>query len=221
MPLHDKLPPSGGPHPDAAIDYDDDSDAFAAPARFGRLALWMASASALALGVAGTVAYSVWFSHDQRTYVEALATARVALGMTQASVASGEAFAGGSVQPATGVPPEALASTNIESTEPAPTSTPLLAIAPAVPASASVATTSVSAAPASAPGVNRAHRGASTQLAAAHTGRAGTQNQTGHRRPPHQARPDEGLFARMGAFFHRVSYRQHGNTGQREEYSRP
>ena len=48
-------------------------------AGFGRPALWAASAASLALGVAGTVAYGVWFNHDQRSYANAMESARRAL----------------------------------------------------------------------------------------------------------------------------------------------
>lgn len=46
---------------------------------FARPALWAASAASLALGVAGTVAYGVWFNHDQRIYANAMESARRAL----------------------------------------------------------------------------------------------------------------------------------------------
>lgn len=45
-------------------------------AGFIRPALWAASAASLALGVAGTVAYGVWFNHDQRIYANAMESAR-------------------------------------------------------------------------------------------------------------------------------------------------
>ncbi len=49
------------------------------PARFGRLALWIASASALTVGVLATVAYGVWFDQDQRAYAKAMAAAQQTL----------------------------------------------------------------------------------------------------------------------------------------------
>jgi hypothetical protein len=65
----------------------------ASPPRFGRFALCMAAAGALAFGVFGTVAYGVWFNHDQQAYAEAIASARQALGMPVAATlgASGAA----------------------------------------------------------------------------------------------------------------------------------
>jgi hypothetical protein len=49
------------------------------PARFGRLALWIASTSALTVGVLATVAYGVWFDQDQRAYAKAMAAAQQTL----------------------------------------------------------------------------------------------------------------------------------------------
>ena len=49
------------------------------PARFGRLALWIASASALTVGVMATLAYGVWFDQDQRAYVKAMTVAQQTL----------------------------------------------------------------------------------------------------------------------------------------------
>ncbi|WP_345816356.1 hypothetical protein AAGS40_19150 [Paraburkholderia sp. PREW-6R] len=54
-------------------------DAPLQPARFGRFAICVAAASALALGVVGTLAYGVWFNRDQQSYVDAIAAARQAL----------------------------------------------------------------------------------------------------------------------------------------------
>lgn len=48
-----------------------------------RPSLWAASAVSLALGVAGTVAYGVWFNHDQRTYANAMENARRALRLNE------------------------------------------------------------------------------------------------------------------------------------------
>jgi hypothetical protein len=67
--------------------------ATSAPA-FGRLALCTAAAGALAFGVLGTVAYGLWFNHDQQAYSEAIAGVRQALGMPGAAsvVAAGSAM---------------------------------------------------------------------------------------------------------------------------------
>ena len=84
----------------AATGFDTGAEPSAAapPARFGRLALCIAAASALALGVVGTVAYGVWFNHDQQVYADAMAGARQALG-TAASAGVGQALANSIAQP--------------------------------------------------------------------------------------------------------------------------
>jgi hypothetical protein len=51
-------------------------------ARFGRRVLWVMSASGLAVAVTGTVAYGVWLNRDQLAHLEAMATARLPLGIT-------------------------------------------------------------------------------------------------------------------------------------------
>lgn len=86
------LPNSAVENPDTRFDADAEPLATAPPVRFGRLALCVATASALAFGVVGTVAYGVWFNHDQQAYAEAMAGARQALG-TAASAAVGPASA--------------------------------------------------------------------------------------------------------------------------------
>ena len=76
-------PSADNPHSDLGQDrgqgFDDDVDpaSVSPPARFGRLALWIASASALTVGVVATVAYGVWFDQDQRTYAKAMAAAHM------------------------------------------------------------------------------------------------------------------------------------------------
>ena len=87
MARRDMPPTSSKALLDADVDYADDELPIRAPLRFGRLVLWVASASALAAGVAGTVAYRAWFSHDQREYVEAMTSARETLGLSQAAAA--------------------------------------------------------------------------------------------------------------------------------------
>src|SRR5260370_42362200 len=78
--------------PDTSFNPDFEPIPAAPPGRFGRLALCVATASALALGVVGTVAYGVWFNHDQQAYADAMARARQALG-TAAAAAAGPALA--------------------------------------------------------------------------------------------------------------------------------
>ena len=82
------LPYSDPEGRDEGFDDRDPYRANAPPARFGRLALCTAAAGALAFGVLGTVAYSVWFNHDQQAYAEAIATARQALGIRGPAAAS-------------------------------------------------------------------------------------------------------------------------------------
>ncbi|ANB75957.1 hypothetical protein AYM40_27095 [Paraburkholderia phytofirmans OLGA172] len=86
------LPKSSEDSPDTEFDADAEPSAAAPPVRFGRLVLCVATASALAFGVVGTVVYGIWFNHDQQAYAEAMAGARQALG-TAASAAVGEALA--------------------------------------------------------------------------------------------------------------------------------
>ncbi|CAB3783551.1 hypothetical protein [Paraburkholderia caffeinilytica] len=75
-------------NPNTGFDAGAEPSSATPPARFGRLALCVATASALAFGVVGTVAYGVWFNHDQQAYADAMARARQALG-TAASAAAG------------------------------------------------------------------------------------------------------------------------------------
>lgn len=101
--------------PGAGFDVDALHSMQASPPRFGRLALCVAAASALAFGVLGTVAYGVWFNHDQRAYAEAIAGARQALGVpASAATAAGGRLAKpvGAMRPAVSVAtPEAVATT--------------------------------------------------------------------------------------------------------------
>lgn len=74
------------------------------PARFGSRALWVGSASALAVGIAGASAYGVWFNHDHRGYVEAMASARPALGITGPTLSTQQASSSAQV-PIPSLPP--------------------------------------------------------------------------------------------------------------------
>jgi hypothetical protein len=216
-------PTSGRPLPDADVDYSDDDLPLPAPPRFGRLALWVVSASALAVGVAGTVAYRVWFSHDQRAYVEAMANARDTLGMTQAAQAQ-QTLSYGAVDTSTppvrqvavasadSDPRAALdAATNVmPPDDPAQSPTPTaIPAAPGRLAAISADAAPAPTAPAREAASNRANR-ASNQAVA--------QNR---RHSTQRAKQNQSLFARMGSFFHRVNYRQNVNGSQRDEYSRP
>lgn len=70
----------------------------ASPPGFGRFTLCVAAAGALACGVLATVAYGVWFNHDQQAYAEAIASARQALGIPVSSLVAAGAAAGGPVK---------------------------------------------------------------------------------------------------------------------------
>jgi hypothetical protein len=79
-----------------------------APARFGRLAICVAAAGALALGVIGTVAYGIWFNHDQQTYAAAMSGARQALGaggQMAAGFTAGTSHPASVNTPSTGIAP--------------------------------------------------------------------------------------------------------------------
>ncbi|SAK54682.1 hypothetical protein [Caballeronia ptereochthonis] len=236
--------------PQPALDFDDEPPPARAPLRFGRLALWMASASALGIGVLGTVAYSMWFNHDQRVYAEAMAGARKTLGIDQPVIAARTQSAGVVETPTTSAP--VYAGTYASSDGPTPLDTASLANnAPTSDATdegtvadssdgsdaSALATATVAAAsaragqsaqaaqaadgPQAAPPAQTAaqHRanGSATQQAAASRGNQAAQA----RRRVARAKPEGGLFARVGAFFHRVSYRHNVPNRQREEYSRP
>ncbi|WP_250534067.1 hypothetical protein [Caballeronia sp. AZ10_KS36] len=192
----------------------------------------MASASALGIGVLGTVAYSMWFNHDQRVYTEAMASARRTLGIDQPVIAAGppaQTLSSGVVQP----PPTASLvaahsdTTALADNPPADTSdtTSLgpVAVAPVATAATvagasqdAASPTRTAAGPASQTvAANRPNRGASGQPVRT------AQAKEAARHRASRARAEPGLFARVGAFFHRVSYRRNATSGQREEYSRP
>lgn len=204
---------SGMSRTDADFNLDADADpAFArTPVRFGRLALWVASASALTIGIMGTVAYGVWFNQDQHAYAEAMEHARQTLwlaavpqptGVVQPTTASGSVTAPQAPQaPPTPQPrPITVANTAITDLNPLVSSAPL------------------------------DHRGeapdsAVPKLAVTHPPRANcsatTTTTTTHRRPVTRVKSNGNVFTRMGSFFHRVSYRQHDTESQRDIYAHP
>lgn len=224
------LPKSAVERPDIGFDPGSGSgrSAAAPPVRFGRLALCVAAASALAVGVVGTVAYGVWFNHDQQRYADAIAGARQALGAA-GSTAVRQAIAESTTPPGSATVPvrtTAAAPVTDEAGEkqaswsgpvtrpsaPAPTVTQT-AVADATPAPVSTPAVlhaaSSSNPPAQQPGVGRSGRDA--RLAQSDRRSAPTAN----------ARHKSSLFARMGSFFRRVSYRQHGTGSQQDLYSHP
>lgn len=229
MPQHAELPEepfAGGPSPandptvpapspslaDFDDDTDDDTDVAPAPVRtprrFGRLALWTASATALGVGVLGTVAYGMWFNHDQRVYAEAMTSARETLGIDQPVLAATQSS--GVVEAPVMAHPENI---KLAGSPPALERPALSAVAAAPAVVAEDDAVQQRAAPAGQSG-NRASRASEKPVRTAQA----NQN-TKRRAPPAKAEP--GLFARVGAFFHRVSYRRNATSGQREEYSRP
>jgi hypothetical protein len=92
----------------------------APPTRFGRPALWVAPASALAFGVVATVTYAVWSSHDQRAYVESKASTRQVLGITGPASPTQQVSSSGQVTPSTAPPARATAIARAELAPPKP-----------------------------------------------------------------------------------------------------
>jgi hypothetical protein len=245
--IHAELP--------STLDFEDDTGPARTPLRFGRLALWMASASALGIGVLGTVGYSMWFTHDQRVYSEAMASARKTLGVEQPALALTQSA--GSVEAA------GAHGTSLANPTPLPGDTPTSAMtttpytvaladntpstdssdAPAIgaghgsAAGAGLAATAVAAAQNANSAATQGTPSAADEPSSARAGQPAAQRKVAHRsarssqqmasqsarRRSAQAKSEQpGLFARMGAFFHRVSYQQRNvPTRQREEYSRP
>ncbi|MDR5738339.1 MULTISPECIES: hypothetical protein [unclassified Caballeronia] len=197
---------------ESLADFDDDADPDEAPVRtprrFGRLALWMASATALGVGVLGTVAYSMWFNHDQRVYAEAMNSARQTLGIDQPVLAATQSS--GVVEAPVTAHPENI---RLAGSPPALDRPGLSPVAAAPVAIAEDDATQRRATASNQPN-NRANRAGDKPVRTAQASQT-----TKRRAPPSKAEP--GLFARVGAFFHRVSYRRNATSGQREEYSRP
>ncbi|MFM0502562.1 hypothetical protein [Paraburkholderia caffeinilytica] len=262
------LPNSAAERSDTGFDAGAEPSAAALPALFGRFALCVATASALALGVVGTVAYGVWFNHDQQAYADAMARARQALG-TAASAAAGAGLANSMAPPrlatfaaaprsAATVAAEGTASrmqapavqsmaTGTQVTTVAPATAQMQATAAApdteqggqhaswsgpvtrLPAPAASQTGVADATPAeeasSAPAAQRAappSNPASQQLASSRPSRDARLAQQDRRSSSAtSARHKDSLFARMGSFLRRVSYRQHGTGSQQDIYSHP
>ncbi|NYH27850.1 hypothetical protein [Paraburkholderia bryophila] len=240
-----------------------------APPRFGRLAMGVATAGALALGVMGTLAYGVWFNHDQQAYAEAIAGARQALGASAAVRAGG---AVGRAGRGTANAATANAATANAATENAAIAAPATAAAPTptwvAPTAAETSSEAQSeqggrlaswsgqvarpsmpdpelaratnitnttdatptASPSSSSSSSASRRSTAAadsptqQLIAARPAKdprsADTRAASPSGRHAANTRPPS-LFARMGQFFHRVSYRQHGNASQQDIYSHP
>jgi hypothetical protein len=188
-------------------DFNPDADpAFArTPVRFGRLALWIASASALAIGIMGTVAYGVWFNQDQHAYAEAMEHARQTLWLAAAA------------PPAPAPAPEPTPVVQ-------PTASSGYVAAPLVPARPITVASADLNAPVPSTQFNR--RAAPSdpavpKLAVTRSPRATCSASVERHRPVSRVRSNGNLFTRVGSFFHRVSYRQHGTESQRDIYARP
>ncbi|MFL9902140.1 hypothetical protein PQR75_29750 [Paraburkholderia fungorum] len=230
------LPKSAVEHPDAANDAGAEPLAAAPPVRFGRLALCVAAASALTFGVVGTVAYGVWFNHDQQAYADAMAGARQALGtaaLATAGPASAKLIAPARVATAVAAPrPASTVATAATPASPdeagkqqASWSGPVRQLATPAARQTSVADATPAVA-ASAPAAHRAAPPSNTvaqqQLASSRAGRdARLAQQERRSSATADARRKGSLFARMGSFFRRVSYRQHGTGSRQDIYSHP
>ncbi|MFM0668997.1 hypothetical protein [Paraburkholderia sediminicola] len=215
----------------------------ATPPRFGRLAMCVAAASALVIGVMGTVAYGVWFNHDQQAYAEAMVGARRALGNSaSASAAVIAKTVSVTALPAAAVlakPPQSLPATAARGATVAASAAvadpeaggqfaswsgqvkastvPPDVVADAAPGTPASAATPPTPARRSASAANPPTH----QLAAARAGKDGRATPQERRAAPESARHKDNLFARMGLFFRRVNYRQHGNANRQDLYSHP
>ncbi|MBN3806413.1 hypothetical protein GXB81_25655 [Paraburkholderia sp. Ac-20336] len=230
------------PHSDFDLDGSYRTDVV--PRRFSRLALCVAAAVALTFGVLGTIAYGVWFDQDQQVYAQAIAGARAALGSPKpggaaaatATVSVAHEAEASRTQPAASVDTREAA--NEHGNDPGGWSGQIRQspppVAGAAPAAQLAGTLSDSVADASAdPPVATATSSApSTPLRAAKaadstaqpaSGRASKETRLAQqgRHASSNAKHKDGLFARVGSFFRRVSYRQHGNGRQQDIYSHP
>ncbi|MFL9910214.1 hypothetical protein [Paraburkholderia sp. RL17-337-BIB-A] len=230
-----EFPKSAVEHPDAGDDAGAEPSAAAPPLRFGRLALCVAAASALTFGVVGTVAYGVWFNHDQQAYADAMAGARQALGTaalaTAGPPASAKLIAPAKVATAVAAPrPAATASTPAAPDEAgkqqASWAGPVTQRATPPARQTSVADATPAVAASSAPAARRAAPPSNAvtqqQLASSRAARDARLAQQDRRSSSTaDARRKGSLFARMGSFFRRVSYRQHGTGSRQDIYSHP
>lgn len=156
------LPQSEMEGPDSGFEETDGHGTNASPPRFGRLALCVAAAGALAFGVLGTVAYGVWFNHDQQAYAEAMAGARQALGVpaTESAAAArmpakSAASTGPAVLAAAPRTPATTVASVATARAPAPTTTEtLIAATPAPPVAAATSSAPATTTPTSAPTTN-------------------------------------------------------------------
>jgi hypothetical protein len=221
------------------------------PARFGRFAICVAAASALALGVVGTVAYGVWFNRDQQSYVDAIAAARQALRApasspleaVQAKSAALSSGAGSAGSASSWSPDASAASQQTgagrgqegeqggrqavwsgEVTASSPDATANNTTGEGATAQSGPAQNARSPQPALAARPSRRVASADStaqQTAAAHSSKEARSAPQDRRTAAANARRKDTLFARVSHFFRRVSYRQHGSANQQDLYSHP
>jgi hypothetical protein len=165
-------------------------------ARYGRFALWVASASSMAIGVAGTVAYGMWFDHDQRAYVAAIASARQALGPGGRESPMKTTVWAGQVSPTAAPPASETASADIGFVQPASSVRP----DPRGAFSQGSGTSQVAAG-----------RSGQVQCSTAHN----RTNSISH------SKQSRGPFVRIASFFHHASYRRHVTGSERDNFSHP
>lgn len=263
------LPPSEVNGAQAGSAAEERLDASALAPRFSRLALCLTAAGALTLGVVGTVAYGVWFEHDQQAYADAMASARQSMGMPEGAnslpvkqVVSAQAEVPSIIasSPATeathdlsgssGQNQQSLQSPQSQEAEEGSQQAvwsgqvaraQSAAIAPAglddtslVSPAASTASASTTSSPSSTHRATGSTDPGAAQSPSSRTVKASRVGQD--RRAPsanaqqnarlnakQNVRHQNTLFARMGLFFRRVSYRQHGgaNPQQQDIYSHP
>lgn len=188
-----ELPKSGSADPYTGVNLAVDSAGDASPAQFGRLALWVASASALAVGVVGTAAYGIWFNHDQRIYIDALASARQALRIN------------GAAPPTHRMPaPDPVT----QSSSPSAFEATIVSAQAALPASSALSDQDP------APSADSA----ALQMTAARPGLVNCASPPTRRRSTSPARPNSSASSRMSPAFYHVSYR-HGTGSQRDIYA--
>jgi hypothetical protein len=87
---------------------------------FGRPELWVAFASALAVGVVGAVTYDAWPNHHQSAYVESKASTQQIPAMTAPASPTQQLYSSGPVTPSTAPPAPATAIAHTELSPPTP-----------------------------------------------------------------------------------------------------
>jgi hypothetical protein len=194
------------PEPNAENSADVNRVPRAPHAQYGRFALWVASASSLAIGVAGAVAYGIWFNHDQHAYVDAITSARQALGPSgRASPTQTTAWAGQVAQTptlsASGTPG---AETGLDESALSMQSAPQGA-APQDSDTSQIA----------------AVRPSQGQAQAQAQGRCSAARNRSESTSHSKSKPIRNPFIRIATWFHRGNYRHHGTRKQPDNFSRP